>query len=78
MPNSNSTATPPDNTANLMYKPGFGEQEASEIFRGFSRKGCNSPANASVPQSDALHSHNYMKSIERWWVPCGNCVPSRT
>ena len=68
MPNSNSTATLPDNTANLMYKTGFGEQEASEIFPGFSRQGCYPPANASVPQSDALHSRNYMISRSRWWA----------
>ena len=29
------------------------------------------------PRSDALHSRNYMISIERWWMPYGNYVPSR-
>jgi hypothetical protein len=48
MPNSNATTTLPDNAANLMYRSGFGEQEASEIFRGFSRQGCYPSANASV------------------------------
>jgi Phage integrase, N-terminal SAM-like domain len=50
-PNSKSAAALLDNNAHLMHKPCFGEQEASEFRRGFSRQGCYPHANASNPLS---------------------------
>ena len=47
--NSNSAAQLLDNTANLMYESGFGEQEASEFFRSFSKQGRYPYESASTP-----------------------------
>ena len=47
--NSNSAAQLLYNSANLMHKSGFGEQEAAEFSRSFSKQGRYPYANASNP-----------------------------